>query len=160
MVSACWLIHVTCPEWFHGGVYVIPVGTCHSPVPSTNGVGHTCSYTCRVPAAPCDPVGMSDPILPRSQHCDMVGGTCMFTNKQILASLHGSIGMLAHTYAITQHHQLHSIPCPCAIKCCPGHTCSHTCHATVLHFIMDSSVFTNSLSQCNPVTANVHACYT
>lgn len=131
----------------------IPVGTCHVPVPSTIGVGHTC----HVPAAPCDTVGTSDHMLPMSQHCDMVARTYMFTNKQILASLHGGICVLSHTYTITKHHQWHHMPCPCAIKCCIGHTCCNTCHATVLHFIMDSSVYTNSLSQCNHVAANVHA---
>jgi hypothetical protein len=91
MVSACWLIHVTMVVCTYN-----PVGTCHVPVPSTTGVGHTCSHTCHVPAAPCDADGTSDHMLPMSQHCDMVVGTCTFTKKQILASLHGDICMLAH----------------------------------------------------------------
>ena len=57
--------------------------TCHMPLPSTNGVGepdHTCAM---------------------SQNRNMVAGTCMFTNEQISASLHGGIWILVYTYALS-----------------------------------------------------------
>lgn len=153
MVSACWLIHVTMVVCTYN-----PVGTCHVPVPSTTGVGHTCSHTCHVPAAPCDADGTSDHMLPMSQHCDMVVGTCTFTKKQILASLHGDICMLAHAIC---HNPTPSVA-PYAMSLC--HQVWHwaylspymPCHR--IAFTMDSSVYTNSLSQCNHVAVNVHTC--
>ena len=114
-----------------------------------------CTYTCSL----CDAVGMSDHMLPMSQHCDMVFGTCMFTNKQVLASLHGGIGMLAHKHAITKHHQWHYMY---AMSLC--HQVLHwaylfphmPCHSIAFHHGL--ICLHKFLSQCNHMAVNVHAC--